>query len=105
MTAFGATVMRAGRRFLSSLPALFGVLVFTFLLIVCAWVLFRSENFAAARDMLDGMRGLHGWLNGPPPESAEWFVRLLQFGGVTIAAGWPAAGLLQLTGAYSHTHL
>ena len=31
MAAFGATVIRAGRRFLSSLPALFGVLVFTFL--------------------------------------------------------------------------
>src|ERR1035438_6623600 len=32
MAAFGATMIRAGRRFLSSLPALFGVLVFTFLL-------------------------------------------------------------------------
>src|SRR6266571_4227070 len=32
MAALGATVIRAGRRFLSSLPALFGVLVFTFLL-------------------------------------------------------------------------
>src|SRR5438093_12123609 len=32
MAAFAATVIRAGRRFLSSLPALFGVLVFTFLL-------------------------------------------------------------------------
>src|SRR6202789_1114066 len=32
MKGFGATVMRAARRFMSSLPALFGVLVFTFLL-------------------------------------------------------------------------
>src|ERR1700689_1578932 len=32
MKSFGATVMRAARRFMSSLPALFGVLVFTFLL-------------------------------------------------------------------------
>src|SRR3954453_1174195 len=32
MTGFGTTVVRAGRRLLSSLPALFGVLVFTFLL-------------------------------------------------------------------------
>src|SRR5712675_2042966 len=32
MAACGATVIRAGRRFLSALPALFGVLVFTFLL-------------------------------------------------------------------------
>src|SRR2546421_1687102 len=32
MTGLGATVARAGRRLLSSLPALFGVLVFTFLL-------------------------------------------------------------------------
>src|ERR1700731_2499382 len=32
MAGFGATMLRAGRRFMSSLPALFGVLVFTFLL-------------------------------------------------------------------------
>jgi peptide/nickel transport system permease protein len=32
MKGFGATVVRAVRRFMSSLPALFGVLVFTFLL-------------------------------------------------------------------------
>src|SRR6201996_3419283 len=32
MGTFGATMMRAARRFMSSLPALFGVLVFTFLL-------------------------------------------------------------------------
>src|SRR6202021_4278160 len=31
-TTLGATVRRAARRFMSSLPALFGVLVFTFLL-------------------------------------------------------------------------
>src|ERR1700742_3742398 len=32
MKSFGATMMRAGQRFMSSLAALFGVLVFTFLL-------------------------------------------------------------------------
>src|SRR5205809_8045120 len=32
MGTIGATLLRAGRRFVSSLPALFGVLVFTFLL-------------------------------------------------------------------------
>src|SRR2546423_14497506 len=32
MGTIGATLIRAGRRLLSSLPALFGVLVFTFLL-------------------------------------------------------------------------
>src|SRR5438067_12304474 len=32
MSGLGATMVRAGRRLLSSLPALFGVLVFTFLL-------------------------------------------------------------------------
>src|SRR3979411_2651341 len=32
MKSFGATMLWAGGRFLSSLPALFGVLVFTFLL-------------------------------------------------------------------------
>src|ERR1700758_1360724 len=32
MGMIGATLIRAGQRFLSSLPALFGVLVFTFLL-------------------------------------------------------------------------
>src|ERR1700732_4613228 len=32
MKSFVATMVRAGKRFMSSLPALFGVLVFTFLL-------------------------------------------------------------------------
>jgi D-alanyl-lipoteichoic acid acyltransferase DltB (MBOAT superfamily) len=68
----------------------------TFLLVVCAWVLFRSDNFAAAGRMFHGMRGLNGWINGPPPDPALWFVQLLQFFSVTIAPGWPAAGVLQL---------
>jgi alginate O-acetyltransferase complex protein AlgI len=67
---------------------------FTFVLVVCAWVFFRSDNFAAARRMFDGMRGQNGWLNGPPPDPAVWLVQLLRFINVTIEQGWPAAGLL-----------
>jgi len=70
--------------------------VFTFLLVVCAWVLFRADTFAAAGRMFDGMRGLHGWLNGPPPDPGVRVVELLQIVHVTIAPGWPAAGVLQL---------
>src|SRR5262249_54181846 len=40
------------------------------------------------------MRGLYGWLNGPPPDQAVWVVQTLQFFNVTIAPGWPAAGPL-----------
>jgi alginate O-acetyltransferase complex protein AlgI len=70
--------------------------VFTFLLVVCAWVFFRSESFAAAGRMFDGMRGQYGWINGAPPDPAAWFASLLRLFGVTVAEGWPAAGLLQL---------
>ena len=70
--------------------------VFTFLLVILAWVFFRAESFDAARRIFDGMRGRHGWINGPPPDSAAWFSKLFQFGGVTLAEGWPAAGLMQL---------
>jgi alginate O-acetyltransferase complex protein AlgI len=70
--------------------------IFTFLLVILAWVFFRAESFDAARRMFDGMRGLHGWINGPPPETGAWFSRLLQLGGLPIAEGWPAAGLMQL---------
>ena len=70
--------------------------VVTFLVVVCAWVLFRSDNFAAAGRVFNGMRGLNGWINGPPPDPALWLVQLLQFFRITIAPGWPAAGVLQL---------
>ena len=70
--------------------------VFTFLVVILTWVFFRAETFDAARRMFDGMRGLHGWINGPPPETGAWFSRLLQLGGLPIAEGWPAAGLMQL---------
>jgi alginate O-acetyltransferase complex protein AlgI len=68
--------------------------VFTFLLVVCAWVLFRADTFTAARKMFRGMRGLNGWLNGPPPTDAVWLVNLLKYFNITIEQGWPAAGLL-----------
>jgi alginate O-acetyltransferase complex protein AlgI len=69
--------------------------IFTFLLVILAWVFFRAESFDAACRMFDGMRGLHGWINGPPPETGAWFAKLLQLGGLPIAEGWPAAGLMQ----------
>ena len=40
--------------------------IFTFLLVVLAWVFFRAESFDAARRMFDGMRGRNGWINGVP---------------------------------------
>ena len=52
--------------------------VFTFLLVVLAWVFFRAESFDAARRIFDGMRGRHGWINGPPPDAAAWFSKLLR---------------------------
>jgi alginate O-acetyltransferase complex protein AlgI len=70
--------------------------IFTFLLVIIAWVFFRSESFAAARRMFDGMRGLHGWINGPLVEPGAWFAKVLQGGGLPIAEGLPAAGLAQL---------
>lgn len=70
--------------------------IVTFLLVVIAWVFFRAESFDAAHRMLNGMRGLHGWINGPPPAAAAWLSQLLEFAGINVAEGWPADGLLLL---------
>ena len=66
--------------------------IFTFLLVVLAWVFFRAESFDAARRMFNGMRGQHGWINGPPADPAAWLSSTLQYVGVTLAEGWPAGG-------------
>jgi hypothetical protein len=42
------------------------------------------------------MTGQYGLLNGAPPDQAAWFSTALRYLGLTIEAGWPAAGLLQL---------
>jgi hypothetical protein len=70
--------------------------VTTFLLVVLAWVFFRAESFETADRILDGMRGMHGWINGTPPGAAPWFAATLQAIGLGLGEGWPAAGLLLL---------
>ena len=70
MVAFGATVMRAGRRFLSSLPALFGVLVFTFLLMRVLPgdpAVFFASGPNAGKEEIEVIRKQMG-LNKPVPE-------------------------------------
>src|SRR6266849_6691180 len=70
MAAFGATVVRAGRRFLSSLPALFGVLVFTFLLMRVLPgdpAVFFASGPNAGKEEIEVIRKQMG-LNKPVPE-------------------------------------
>src|SRR5437016_8173537 len=70
MTAFGATMIRAGRRFLSSLPALFGVLVFTFLLMRVLPgdpAVFFASGPNAGKEEIEVIRKQMG-LNKPVPE-------------------------------------
>jgi alginate O-acetyltransferase complex protein AlgI len=61
----------------------------TFLLVVVAWVFFRAESFEAAHRLLDGMRGLHGWISATPP----WAATTPQ---AIVGEGWTAAGPLLL---------
>ena len=70
MAALGATVIRAGRRFLSSLPALFGVLVFTFLLMRVLPgdpAVFFASGPNAGKEEIEVIRKQMG-LNKPVPE-------------------------------------
>src|SRR5260370_14826551 len=70
MAAFGATVVRAGRRFLSSLPALFGVLVFTFILMRVLPgdpAVFFASGPSAGKEEIEVIRKQLG-LNRPMPE-------------------------------------
>ena len=70
MVAFGATIVRAGRRFLSSLPALFGVLVFTFLLMRVLPgdpAVFFASGPNAGKEEIEVIRKQMG-LNKPVPE-------------------------------------
>jgi peptide/nickel transport system permease protein len=70
MAAFGATVIRAGRRFLSSLPALFGVLVFTFLLMRVLPgdpAVFFASGPNSGKEEIEVIRKQMG-LNKPVPE-------------------------------------
>ena len=68
--------------------------VTTFLLVVVAWVFFRAESFEAARRLLDGMRGLHGWISATPADSAPGPAAALQAIGWGVGEGWAAALLL-----------
>jgi peptide/nickel transport system permease protein len=70
MVALGATLTRAGRRFLSSLPALFGVLVFTFLLMRVLPgdpAVFFASGPNAGKEEIEVIRKQMG-LNKPVPE-------------------------------------
>jgi peptide/nickel transport system permease protein len=70
MAALGATMIRAGRRFLSSLPALFGVLVFTFLLMRVLPgdpAVFFASGPNAGKEEIEVIRKQMG-LNKPVPE-------------------------------------
>src|SRR5229473_1101412 len=70
MAAFGATMIRAGKRFLSSLPALFGVLVFTFLLMRVLPgdpAVFFASGPNAGKEEIEMIRKQMG-LNKPVPD-------------------------------------
>src|SRR5438445_4213097 len=70
IAAFGATMMWAGRRFLSSLPALFGVLVFTFLLMRVLPgdpAVFFASGPSAGKEEIEAIRKQMG-LNKPVPD-------------------------------------
>ena len=70
MAAFGATITRAGRRLLSSFPALFGVLVFTFLLMRVLPgdpAVFFASGPNAGKEEIEVIRKQMG-LNKPVPE-------------------------------------
>jgi alginate O-acetyltransferase complex protein AlgI len=72
--------------------------VLTFLLVVCAWVFFRADSFAAASRILNGMRGEYGLLNGVAPDPGYWLANLMQSAfGVTLEPGWQAGGIVELT--------
>src|SRR6185369_3114273 len=68
--------------------------VATFLLVVLAWVFFRAESFDAAHRVLDGMRGMHGWLHGPLLDPAPGLSEMLKAIGVGVEDDRLAGGLL-----------
>src|ERR1700720_3454732 len=70
MKSLGATMMWAGRRFLAPLPALFGVLVFTFLLMRVLPgdpAVFFASGPNAGKEEIEVIRKQMG-LNKPVPE-------------------------------------
>src|ERR1700733_15009964 len=76
MTAFGATMIRAGRRFISSLPALFGVLVFTFLLMRVLPgdpAVFFASGPNAGKEEIETIRKQMG-LDKPVPEQLALYL-------------------------------
>jgi peptide/nickel transport system permease protein len=76
MAAFGATMIRAGRRFLSSLPALFGVLVFTFLLMRVLPgdpAVFFASGPNAGKEEIEAIRKQMG-LDKPVPDQLAFYL-------------------------------
>src|SRR5258708_7293380 len=76
MAAFGATMIPAGKRFLSSLPALFGVLVFTFLLMRVLPgdpAVFFASGPNAGKEEIEAIRKQMG-LNKPVPDQLMFYL-------------------------------
>src|SRR5437660_10544504 len=95
MAALGAAVIRAGRRFLSSLPALFGVLVFTFLLMRVLPgdpAVFFASGPNAGREEIEAIRKQMG-LDKSVPEQLVLYLSDVGHGnlGRSMMTGQPVA--------------
>ncbi|WP_456684467.1 ABC transporter permease, partial [Bradyrhizobium sp. P5_C11_2] len=93
MTGLGATMMRAGRRLLSSLPALFGVLVFTFLLMRVLPgdpAVFFASGPNAGKEEIEQIRKQMG-LNKSVPEQLVFYLSDIGHGnlGRSMMTGQP----------------
>ena len=93
MTGLGATLVRAGRRLLSSLPALFGVLVFTFLLMRVLPgdpAVFFASGPNAGKEEIEQIRKQMG-LNKSVPEQLVFYLSDIGHGnlGRSMMTGQP----------------
>src|SRR5246127_5643389 len=95
VSMIGATLKRAGGRFLSSLPALFGVLVFTFLLMRVLPgdpAVFFASGPNAGKEEIEVIRRQMG-LNKPMPEQLALYLYDVGRGnlGRSMMTGQPVA--------------
>src|SRR6201989_3178457 len=93
ITTLGATVKRAAKRFLSSLPALFGVLVFTFLLMRVLPgdpAVFFASGPNAGKEEIEQIRKQMG-LNRSVPEQLVFYLSDIGHGnlGRSMMTGQP----------------
>ncbi len=99
MSLFGTTVRRAGRRFLSSLPALMGVLVFTFLLMRVLPgdpAVFFASGPTAGQEEIETIRRQMG-LDKPVPEQLVRYLADVARGdlGRSLTTGQPVVADLR----------